>query len=103
MLADGQGVPLAVLEVEEVYEYDKEREAEQLFRTTDEAHPGVARLYAQQPLYLAGRVTVFTRPEPRFPSSRWTRPRRARSSPSAAGSAWSASRPGTRSTARTST
>ena len=45
---------LAVLDVDEVYEYDKEREAERCFRTTDDAHPGVARLYAQTPLYLAG-------------------------------------------------
>ncbi|MBA2569254.1 MAG: sulfate adenylyltransferase [Actinobacteria bacterium] len=67
VLADGSDMPLAVLEVEEVYEYDKEREAERSFRTTDEAHPGVARLYAQQPNYVAGRVTVFTRPEPAFP------------------------------------
>jgi len=57
----------AVLEVEDVYEYDKEREAQQAFRTTDEAHPGVARLYAQKPLYLAGRVTVFERAESSFP------------------------------------
>ncbi|MEP6911018.1 MAG: sulfate adenylyltransferase [Actinomycetota bacterium] len=67
VLADEQGRALAVLEVEEVYEYDKEREAEHCFRTTDEAHPGVARLYGQHPLYLAGRVTVFDRPEPAFP------------------------------------
>jgi sulfate adenylyltransferase len=66
-LADEEGRPLAVLEVDEVYEYDKEREAENCFRTTDDAHPGVARLYAQHPLYLAGRVTVFERPEPSFP------------------------------------
>ena len=50
-----------------VYEYDKEREAERCFRTTEDAHPGVARLYAQKPLYLAGRVTVFERAEPAFP------------------------------------
>ena len=56
-----------MLEVDEVYEYDKQREAENCFRTTDEAHPGVERLYAQHPLYLAGRVTVFDRPEPAFP------------------------------------
>ena len=37
------------------------------FRTTDDAHPGVARLYEQKPLYLAGRVTVFERAEPSFP------------------------------------
>lgn len=66
-LADEAGRPLAVLEVAEVYPYDKEREAERCFRTTDHAHPGVARLYAQKPLYLAGRVTVFARPEPEYP------------------------------------
>jgi sulfate adenylyltransferase len=66
-LADESGRKLAVLEVAEVYEYDRDREAENCFRTTDEAHPGVARLYAQKPRYLAGRVTVFDRPEPEFP------------------------------------
>ena len=66
-LADEAGRPLGVLDVEEVYPYDKEREAELCFRTTDAAHPGVARLYAQKPLYLAGRVTVFERPAPAYP------------------------------------
>src|SRR5438876_233407 len=66
-LADESGKLFAVLEVEETYEYDKQREAQQAFRTTDEAHPGVARLYEQRPLYLAGRVTVFERAEPSFP------------------------------------
>jgi sulfate adenylyltransferase len=61
------GRPVAVLEVEELFEYDKEREAELCFRTTDEAHPGVARLYDQKPRYLAGHVTVFERSEPLFP------------------------------------
>jgi sulfate adenylyltransferase len=66
-LADAEGRPLAVLEVEETFAYDKEREAEQCFRTTDDAHPGVARLYAQKPLYLAGLVTVFERAQLAFP------------------------------------
>ena len=66
-LADAQARPLALLDVEGVFAYDKEREAERCFRTTDDAHPGVARLYAQKPLYLAGRVTVFERAAPPFP------------------------------------
>jgi sulfate adenylyltransferase len=66
-LADESGEPLAVLDVEEVYSYDKEREAERCFRTTEDAHPGVARLYAQAGSYLAGTVTVFQRQEPSFP------------------------------------
>src|SRR5213592_192369 len=57
----------AVLDVEDVYEYDKEREAQQAFGTTEAKHPGVERLYAQKPLYLAGRVTVFERAEAPFP------------------------------------
>jgi len=66
-LADGAGRVLAVLELEEAYSYDKEREAERCFRTTDDAHPGVARLYQQKPVYLAGRVTVFERLDHAFP------------------------------------
>jgi sulfate adenylyltransferase len=66
-LADVSGRNLAVLEVGEVYDYEREREAENCFRTTDDAHPGVARLYAQKPRYLAGRVSVFERPDPAFP------------------------------------
>jgi sulfate adenylyltransferase len=67
VLTDEAGTPLAVLEVDEAHEYDKEREAERCFRTIEDDHPGVARLYAQKPLYLAGRVTVFERAEPSFP------------------------------------
>jgi sulfate adenylyltransferase len=66
-LADESGLPLAVLEVEDAYSYERELEAERCFRTTDDAHPGVARLYAQHSLYLAGRVTVFERVAPPYP------------------------------------
>ena len=66
-LADDSGRLLAVLDVEEAYEYDQELEAERCFRTTDAEHPGVARLFEQHPLYLSGRVTVFDRVPPAFP------------------------------------
>ena len=66
-LVDEAGTPLAVLDVEEVFPYDAEREAERCFRTTDADHPGVARLYAQHSLYLGGTVTVFARQAPPFP------------------------------------
>jgi len=66
-LADASGRLRAVLDVDEVFEYDKEREAERCFRTTEEEHPGVARLYAQHENYVSGCVTVFERAEPAFP------------------------------------
>jgi sulfate adenylyltransferase len=65
-LADESGRALAVLDVEEVYEYDKKHEAERCFRTTDDAHPGVARLFRQHDRYLAGPVSVFERLQPPF-------------------------------------
>jgi sulfate adenylyltransferase len=66
-LASEDGTVLATLEVAEVYGYDAKHEAELCFRTTEEAHPGVARLYGQPGQYLAGDITVFERPEPSFP------------------------------------
>jgi sulfate adenylyltransferase len=66
-LTDDSGRVRAVLDVMAVYTYIKEREAEAAFRTTDAAHPGVARLYRQKDLYVAGPVTVFERAQPAFP------------------------------------
>ncbi len=67
-LADEDGTLLATLEVGEMFAYDPKREAAQCFRTEDDAHPGVARLFEQKPHYLSGRVTVFQRPEPPYPA-----------------------------------
>ena len=71
-LADETGEPLAVLDLEEKFGYDKQREAQQAYRTTDEVHPGVAALYAQGDVLLGGRVTVFRRPPGTFPEFRLT-------------------------------
>jgi sulfate adenylyltransferase len=47
------------MSVAEAFEYDKEREAGLVYRTTEAAHPGVAALYAQDELLIGGPVTVF--------------------------------------------
>jgi sulfate adenylyltransferase len=51
-----EGTELGSIEVEEVYERDLRREAELVYRTADESHPGVAALYREGPRTLAGRV-----------------------------------------------
>ena len=71
-LADASGEPLAVLDLEERFDYDKAAEADKVYRTTDEAHPGVAALYAQGDVLLAGRVSVFRRPPAPFAEHRLT-------------------------------
>ena len=66
-LAGEDGTLYAVLDVAEVFDYDVKREAELCYRTTDGAHPGVARLLDQKPRYLAGEMMVFERQAPPFP------------------------------------
>ena len=58
-LVSGSGDVLAILDGPEVYSYVKEHEAEHVFRTTEDAHPGVAQVYAQEELLLGGDVTVL--------------------------------------------
>jgi sulfate adenylyltransferase len=55
------GLLLAVLSLEEKYRYDKEKEAQAVYRTTDAAHPGVAALYEQGEWLLGGPITVVNR------------------------------------------
>ena len=61
-LADVDGTPLAVMSVAESFEYDREHEAAKVYRTTEEKHPGVAALYAQDDVLIGGPVQVFRRP-----------------------------------------
>jgi sulfate adenylyltransferase len=62
-LEDAGGRPLGVLSVGEIFERDSEREAETVYRTTDDAHPGVAALRAEGDRCLAGPIRVVALPE----------------------------------------
>ncbi len=70
-LVEPDGRLVGVLELAEKFEADPAREAERVYRTTDEKHPGVARLYKQGPVYLGGAVWVTDMPSnPEFPEFR---------------------------------
>jgi sulfate adenylyltransferase len=58
LVNEEDGQVMAVMTVEEKYSYDKKIEAKQVFRTEDENHPGVAKIYAQPGIYLGGPVRV---------------------------------------------
>src|ERR671932_1922761 len=68
-LVGGDGRVVATMLLEERYSYDKEREAREVYRTTDQDHPGVANLYRQGDVLLGGDVTLLVdEPNPRpFP------------------------------------
>ena len=60
-LADAESaVILGTLEVSEKYAIDARFECEHVYRTTDEAHPGVQKVMAQGAVNLAGRVSVIS-------------------------------------------
>jgi len=57
------GAPAAILDVEQVYRRDREAEAEAVFRTLDDAHPGVAALGQAGEWVLGGSVRPFRLPD----------------------------------------
>lgn len=57
-LVNLHGTLQAVMTIEEKFAYDKQLEASKVYRTTEEAHPGVAVLYRQGDILLGGPVRV---------------------------------------------
>lgn len=79
LLLTYQGQPLAVMDVEEVYSYDKQLMAEQVYGTTDERHPGVRRTYVYKDKFLGGRVTLVNPPRINPPFDQfWHTPKQLR-------------------------
>jgi sulfate adenylyltransferase len=58
-LRNSDGRLLAVLHLSEIFKYDKQAEAENVYRTTDENHPGVKALYSQGEFLLGGRISLI--------------------------------------------
>lgn len=76
-----QDQPLAVLEVEELFQYDKETLAQQIYGTTDSAHPGVVRTAAYQDWFIGGPITLVNPPVLNPPFDQfWRTPRQLRES-----------------------
>jgi sulfate adenylyltransferase len=66
-LYDGDGNLRGIIDVEDVFEYDKQNEARNVYGTEEEAHPGVAAVYARKDVLIGGPVSVL--PTQRDPES----------------------------------
>jgi sulfate adenylyltransferase len=64
-----QGTVYGTLQVTEAYLPDKETEALYVYKTTEEAHPGVKRVLNRGEIYLAGPIELIKRADrhPEFP------------------------------------
>lgn len=64
-----EGKFIGVLQLTQKYTYDKRHEALMVYRTNEEKHPGVAVVYRQGAVNLAGPVWLLQRDaDPRFPT-----------------------------------
>jgi sulfate adenylyltransferase len=48
----------AILEVEDIYDYDHKKIAESVYRTKDEKHPGVSLIYNMNNKFIGGKITL---------------------------------------------
>ena len=66
------GEIVGTLEINEKFVSDKALEAQEVYRTTDEKHPGVQALYAQGEVNLAGPIKLFKLSRGEFPTHHYT-------------------------------
>ncbi len=52
-------IPIAVMHNEDIYEFDKKKYAEKVFKTKDPLHPGVSRVLHLKELLLGGQIELF--------------------------------------------
>ena len=79
LLDDESDELMGILKVADKFGYDKRREARLVFRTEDEKHPGVAKLYAQPDTLLGGPVRVLSEgPYPALYGAAYARPAETR-------------------------
>lgn len=72
ILTDPHKMPLALVNVEEVYRYDKRDLVLNVYGTTDPAHPGVANTFAMKDLLVGGKITLIQRSFDEFQRYRLT-------------------------------
>ncbi len=72
-----EGEPFATLSVEEKYGWEREVHCERVYKTTDQAHPGVLKTQGMDDTLLGGPVEVFDESPGKFPRYR-LKPRETR-------------------------
>ena len=61
-LKTGNGLVLAILQVESAFPHDKKRHAECVYGTLDGAHPGVAQVNQMGDFFVGGKISLLARP-----------------------------------------
>jgi len=67
ILVDSSDTPIALMEVEDIYSYDKKEFAKTVYGTLDREHPGVARVFNKKEKLIGGEIFLVNEPKPTFP------------------------------------
>jgi len=60
-LADENGITYGIMNVGSLFNRDRKREAQAVYGTTDDAHPGVAKIYAEPMRLIGGEIHLLRR------------------------------------------
>ncbi len=67
LLVDSSDTPVALMDVEDKYSYNKKEFAEKVYGTVDDNHPGVKSVFNMNELLLGGEIFSINEPKPIFP------------------------------------
>lgn len=67
MLTNKETEMLAILHINEIYDYDKKELAEQVYGTTDADHPGVAKTKDMKENLIGGKIDLIMEPKSPYP------------------------------------
>ncbi|MCF8008657.1 MAG: sulfate adenylyltransferase [Halanaerobiales bacterium] len=60
-LTDNKENIYAVMDIEDIYEYDKRKEAKNVYKTDSSKHPGVKNVYKRGQFHLGGKIYLLNR------------------------------------------
>ncbi len=66
VLLEYNGKNIALMNIEEIYQWDKKEYARHIYGTTDPEHPGVNKIYKMKKYLLAGRLELLNNVPTRF-------------------------------------
>ncbi len=67
ILTTGNDNPIALMNVETIYNYDKKEFVKKVYGTVDKNHPGVTNAYKYQKKLIGGEIFLINEPEAIFP------------------------------------
>ena len=67
ILTNGSKTPIALMNVETIYDYDKKEYAEKTYCTLNKNHPGVYNVFNYKEKLIGGEIFLINEPKPTFP------------------------------------